>query len=1068
MAAAVPDTNGGIFQGLKFFVALRVPQRSTFIQKLKEHGGEAPVLLEKNADILIADHARKQFAPEDALSYTWIDASIQQKRRVDEDEHRIGPPKGHVRPPGSQRPARGGREKFTDADDLFLYNWVKEAERNGMPLRGNELYKQLEATNRRHTLQSWRDRWIKYVSVRPPPVGAGGALPVHSPPPPPSTTPAQHPSSRKSSPLPPTSSAPERRQHTPPPPPSIPSKTGELGQNEGADRERSQPLDTRPAHEPTSAAATPPTTPRLASPIPIAVDEHGVGTPSHSDQASVREALTAEPSQPPDIERISLGNEQSEVVQHSPGGQMVSKGKAADFGTGQSMFDGAHDNPRSPELSASERSQIVNDTHHRPAHFTEGQPIARVDSGSRSSHSPLVTPLHSARLQEKANRFASFTDRDRDLLKLEAYNLVGMDPEDAQGAWEIFSLRRSNHTAQEWQDFWEFEVGPSLQPILEEASELEFPRSLPASRRVSAQFRVGATPDRTTIAVARHSAGSVLEAAASQLLNTSPSKRVRFGEHEGPSTQKSIEFDVLPNGERIVKTGQPETEITPMRGVLKRKTPTEDSSRGFEVLSTGSQASKKRRMEDIDLEMSAEDDAEEADYSDGDVEPEFDSQIAEFSVYQDDGIVEDEKENMRSSPMRPIQDDLGSEDRLSAFGKDHVEFVLVPAAGVSENDQSFEEEEDDRNPLNPTIQESSRPSQLQSDSPASSSDVFVDAAQRPSDLRSQQVDFVALETVRNTSTRPKWQDTQAFLNSDSLEADLDLPSPPPESDIAEEDHLPSVEEIIESQLTSRLPETPELESESEGPIFVPEGSPSTDIKKDEVVDEEADENDQNEIQSNLRRRLETQEILNRDTQDIDLSLPLPPSSVDSGDAASRQGTSPQPSEASSVDKSAFERWFEVQLWTDDRETIVQAAEIADANPKIAAQLLELWRRGKPTPSNMPGVWPPEHDEIILKNEQSGLRRLSKLHGRDRLVERQTRVALRLTDDDDDAAEELVRVWQSGRPTPNNLPGVWLPEHDEVLRGTDARAMSQLYKLHGRARCDYELKRVMREDADAAL
>lgn len=77
---------------------------------------------------------------------------------------------------------KGGRTPYTDADDQLLYDWVKPLERQGLQTRGNEIYKQIEATVRnqpltcgesyksltcyqygRHPWQSWRDRWLKYV-----------------------------------------------------------------------------------------------------------------------------------------------------------------------------------------------------------------------------------------------------------------------------------------------------------------------------------------------------------------------------------------------------------------------------------------------------------------------------------------------------------------------------------------------------------------------------------------------------------------------------------------------------------------------------------------------------------------------------------------------------------------------------------------------------------------------------------------------------------------------------------------------------------------------------------------
>ncbi|KAI5208403.1 hypothetical protein AUEXF2481DRAFT_41322 [Aureobasidium subglaciale EXF-2481] len=58
------------------------------------------------------------------------------------------------------------RVPFTEEDDRVLSMWVEKAQQRGEPLLGNELYKKLAAKNPRHSYHSWRDRWIKHVSLR--------------------------------------------------------------------------------------------------------------------------------------------------------------------------------------------------------------------------------------------------------------------------------------------------------------------------------------------------------------------------------------------------------------------------------------------------------------------------------------------------------------------------------------------------------------------------------------------------------------------------------------------------------------------------------------------------------------------------------------------------------------------------------------------------------------------------------------------------------------------------------------------------------------------------------------
>ncbi|KAI4249448.1 MAG: hypothetical protein L6R42_008983, partial [Xanthoria sp. 1 TBL-2021] len=65
------------------------------------------------------------------------------------------------------QPAKSGRTKFTAQDDHQLVNWVRTFEQRGGATSGNEIYKQLEAKNPRHTWQSWRDRWVKTLKDLP-------------------------------------------------------------------------------------------------------------------------------------------------------------------------------------------------------------------------------------------------------------------------------------------------------------------------------------------------------------------------------------------------------------------------------------------------------------------------------------------------------------------------------------------------------------------------------------------------------------------------------------------------------------------------------------------------------------------------------------------------------------------------------------------------------------------------------------------------------------------------------------------------------------------------------------
>jgi len=168
--------DGVLFKGLSFFVGQRVPTRSTYIDLIRRNGGELRPL-EKSADIQIADHVRRSQNAPGTVSYEWIDKSIKAAELLSLEDFPAGPLEATPRPvgAGNLRPAKTSRNAYTSEDDAFLIAEVAAAERQGLLLKGNEIYKQIEAKNSRHPWQSWRDRWIKYLSQRNPlPIAGAG------------------------------------------------------------------------------------------------------------------------------------------------------------------------------------------------------------------------------------------------------------------------------------------------------------------------------------------------------------------------------------------------------------------------------------------------------------------------------------------------------------------------------------------------------------------------------------------------------------------------------------------------------------------------------------------------------------------------------------------------------------------------------------------------------------------------------------------------------------------------------------------------------------------------------
>ncbi|KAI7360041.1 hypothetical protein KC354_g8987 [Hortaea werneckii] len=157
---------GGLFEGLSFFLVQRLPSRSHFVDTIKANGGRV-VKLEQQADYVIADHVRKD-CPPGSISYTLIDSAIRNGAVPDPEEHRAGPPVGAIRDVASSVPGKQTRRAFTAEDDKILWQWVQKAQEQGGSVKGNDIYKHLEAHNPRHTFQAWRDRYIKKLMGNPP------------------------------------------------------------------------------------------------------------------------------------------------------------------------------------------------------------------------------------------------------------------------------------------------------------------------------------------------------------------------------------------------------------------------------------------------------------------------------------------------------------------------------------------------------------------------------------------------------------------------------------------------------------------------------------------------------------------------------------------------------------------------------------------------------------------------------------------------------------------------------------------------------------------------------------
>ncbi|KAJ5955985.1 hypothetical protein N7501_010264 [Penicillium viridicatum] len=154
-------TTMNLFQGARFWLSLTVPQRQRFKESIKQYGGIV-VLMEKDADVKLVDHTRKDL-PNDTFSYQYVERSINKGRLEDLEAHRAGP--SAPRPMGASNiPTKSTRAFFTLKEDQILFDWVEHfGQEPGAPVQGNIIYQDLSELFPSHPWQSWRSRYTKHL-----------------------------------------------------------------------------------------------------------------------------------------------------------------------------------------------------------------------------------------------------------------------------------------------------------------------------------------------------------------------------------------------------------------------------------------------------------------------------------------------------------------------------------------------------------------------------------------------------------------------------------------------------------------------------------------------------------------------------------------------------------------------------------------------------------------------------------------------------------------------------------------------------------------------------------------
>ncbi|KAI5204442.1 hypothetical protein E4T39_03619 [Aureobasidium subglaciale] len=297
--------------------------------------------------------------------------------------------------PSSTSP-RKARVVFTEQDDQELQNWVDQEAKRGGSVYGNNIYKELEATNPRHTYHSWRDRYIKYFAD-PTPAQDDVNADAESGPASPSRTPSVSSSGR------PTSRPPVKRSGFRVPPAASASAESPTGGN------------------PPSAASPPATTSRK--------------------QAS---ATDTQPSTSRSVPE-SMGPPSTSAI---PGDARLTKALAESVHITRPAASATH-------IPSQRRAQPDTTVSRTNGPFANIQPVQSQRQPPSFRHRSTQTDLES-RIQDDLD----FTKQDFDNLLSVAIDIQNVCVGRYQESWIAFAQSNSTHSAVEWRSFYERRVLP--------------------------------------------------------------------------------------------------------------------------------------------------------------------------------------------------------------------------------------------------------------------------------------------------------------------------------------------------------------------------------------------------------------------------------------------------------------------------------------------------------------------------------------------------------------------------------------------------------------------------------
>ncbi|ORY05778.1 hypothetical protein K493DRAFT_296338 [Basidiobolus meristosporus CBS 931.73] len=138
---------------MSFYVPAGV-KKGELVELITKHGGKV-VRDEKAADVVLWEKTFHNDTGSQIFSKNFIYDSVKSGKLQENLKYAI------KQTPRKPKALKKGRTTFTSSDDRVLLDLVSK---NPDSAHGNKIYKELEAKNRRHTWQSWRDRYIKFLA----------------------------------------------------------------------------------------------------------------------------------------------------------------------------------------------------------------------------------------------------------------------------------------------------------------------------------------------------------------------------------------------------------------------------------------------------------------------------------------------------------------------------------------------------------------------------------------------------------------------------------------------------------------------------------------------------------------------------------------------------------------------------------------------------------------------------------------------------------------------------------------------------------------------------------------